>query len=76
VLGLSSSWFSLLLFDGGRCGWQACFGSQERVLERELREAFNCGVTNAGGPDVGAIGRFGSWGTPVGSFGVSLGVAG
>jgi hypothetical protein len=27
------------------------------VLERELRKAFNCSSTNAGVPDVGAIGR-------------------
>jgi hypothetical protein len=45
------------------------------VLERELRKAFNCSSTNAGVPDVGAIGRFGSW-TPAGSSGVNFGVVG
>jgi hypothetical protein len=45
------------------------------VLERELKKACNCSSTNSGVPDVGAIGRFGSW-TPAGSFGVNFGVVG
>jgi hypothetical protein len=45
------------------------------MLERELRKAFNCSSTNAGLPDVGAIGRFGSW-NPVGGFGVKFDVVG
>jgi hypothetical protein len=45
------------------------------MLERELRKAFDCSSTNAGVPDVGATGRFGSW-TPVGSFRANLGVVG
>ena len=60
---LASSWMS------GRSK------SEIWVLERELRKAFNCSSTNAGVPDVGAIGRFGSW-TPAGSFGVNFGVVG